>query len=397
PSPALQSMITTIQEMEHHVCTAFGDSKGWYGGDRSKPPPQGILQGNGAGPAGWSAIAAVIIKAMREEGYGYSTWSLIRKRAITVVCFAFVDDTDLIHATQDPTVSTNQMLQDAQEALTLWEGLLQGTGGALAPEKSYWYLVEVIRHKGKWTYAREKQRPFDMTLKQGTIKNTRLEVYQAKKALGIMSRPDGKMTDEFKYLKLRVREWCDALRTRRLTPEEAWYSLHATILRTLEYPLTATTFTQAQCTELLQPILAAALPRSGVQRRLPRALVYGPLRTRGLNVPNLYWVQLIHHVQSIMRHMCRDTPSRDMHEENMDLVQFHVGSAANFWELPYEEYGALAPDGWMKHTWESLSKTPLTLKGRFTRHGDGLRLEEEVRGKLNIISILLVYTFTRYL
>jgi hypothetical protein len=61
-----------------------------------------------------------------------------------VVCFAFVDDTDLIHLTQDPQVSTLQMLTDAQEALTLWEGLLQGTGGTLAPEKSYWYLVEVI-------------------------------------------------------------------------------------------------------------------------------------------------------------------------------------------------------------------------------------------------------------
>jgi hypothetical protein len=61
--------------------------------------------------------------------------------------------------------------------------------------------------------------------------------------------------------------------------------------------------------------------------------------------------------------MCRDTPSRDMHVENMDLVQFHVGSTATFWDLPYEEYGILAPDGGIKHTWEALSKTPLTLKG----------------------------------
>jgi hypothetical protein len=70
--------------------------------------------------------------------------------------------------------------------------LLQGAGGALAPDKSYWYLVKVIRYKGKWTYARESQQPFEMTLKQGTIKNNRLEVYQAKKAVGIMTRPDGK-------------------------------------------------------------------------------------------------------------------------------------------------------------------------------------------------------------
>jgi hypothetical protein len=108
------------------------------------------------------------------------------------------------------------MLIVAQEDRTLWEGLLEGTEGALALEKSYWYLVKAIRHKGKWTYACESQRLFEMTLKQGTIKNHRLEVYQAKKALGIMTRPDGKMTDEYKYLKQRVLEWCVALRTRRL-------------------------------------------------------------------------------------------------------------------------------------------------------------------------------------
>jgi hypothetical protein len=77
PNPAIQSMLETIQGMEHHTRTAFGDSKGSYGNNPNLPPPQGILQGNGAGPAGWSAISAVIIKAMRDQGFGYSTWSLI--------------------------------------------------------------------------------------------------------------------------------------------------------------------------------------------------------------------------------------------------------------------------------------------------------------------------------
>jgi hypothetical protein len=92
------------------------------------------------------------------------------------------------------------MLQEAQEALNLWEGLLDATGGALAPEKSYWYLVEVIRSNGKWSYARARHRPHNMYLQQGQITNRRPEVYQAKKALGIMMRPDGKMTDKMELL-----------------------------------------------------------------------------------------------------------------------------------------------------------------------------------------------------
>jgi hypothetical protein len=80
---------------------------------------------------------------MKDQGFGYSTWSLIRQRAITLVCFAFVDDTDLIHADEDRSKPTSQVIKQAQDALDLWEGLLHATGGTLAPEKSYWYLVEV--------------------------------------------------------------------------------------------------------------------------------------------------------------------------------------------------------------------------------------------------------------
>jgi hypothetical protein len=145
PHPALASMLTTIQqEMYHHVCTAFGDSEGHYGREEHRPPPQGILEGNVAGPAGWFAISTVLIQALTDEGFGLKEWSLISQWAFSITCFAFVDDTDIIHVNNDRTVSTLALIQEAQQALHLWEDLLTPTGGALAPNKSYWYLVEVI-------------------------------------------------------------------------------------------------------------------------------------------------------------------------------------------------------------------------------------------------------------
>jgi exonuclease III len=225
PKPALQSMLETIQEMEHHIRTAFGTSTATYGNDSDKPPPQGILQGSGAGQAGWASIVAVLTNNMKKEGFGYSAWTLIRQRAVTLACFAYVDDADLIHSENDRKKTTKQMMERAQEALQLWEGMLRATGGALAPEKSYWYLVEVIRANGKWTYARESHQPFDMYLQNGTFRNKRLEAYQAQQSLGIMTRPDGKMYDEVKKLKKAAATWCDGVRTKRIQPEEAWYSL----------------------------------------------------------------------------------------------------------------------------------------------------------------------------
>ena len=100
--------------------TAFGDSEGCYGNDSEKPP-QGILQGNGAGPAGWFSISTVLIDLLKKEGYGYKDWSLIRQRALCITCFAFVDDTDLIHSSDDPSKSTADLIGESQEALSLWE------------------------------------------------------------------------------------------------------------------------------------------------------------------------------------------------------------------------------------------------------------------------------------
>ena len=53
-----------------------------------------------------------------------------------IMCLAFVDDTDLVHATTDPSKSTKTLIQEAQHALSLWEGLIRATGGALAPKKA---------------------------------------------------------------------------------------------------------------------------------------------------------------------------------------------------------------------------------------------------------------------
>ena len=72
PNPALQSMVEPIQEMDHYIRTTYGDSDTSYGNEAHLPPPQGILQGNGAGPAGWTSIATLMINIMKKEGFGYN-------------------------------------------------------------------------------------------------------------------------------------------------------------------------------------------------------------------------------------------------------------------------------------------------------------------------------------
>ena len=361
--PPLQSMITTIQEMVHHIRTAFGDSASSYSSKPLCPPLQGVLQGNGSGPSGWSAIASVIIQAMRSKGFGYDTLSVISQRALTLVCFAFVDDADLIHA--NPDVPTAELLQEAQTMLSTWEGLLRATGGALAPEKSYWYLINVEWKAGRWSYSTIADDPGQLSLDSHGAPSPirRLEVHQAQEALGIQMRPDRQMKDQVQHLRRRAMEWCDALRTKRLKKSEAWCCLNSTIMKTIEYPLMATTISKEDLQSIMRPILQTALPLCGYQKHLPRKLVHGSIQVQGSGVHDPWLTQIIKHVHAILRHCHRPTPSNNLHWENMELVQCYVGSKTPFWDLPYNIYGHLAPRGWMEFTWKALSETPLTLRG----------------------------------
>ena len=172
---------------------------------------------------------------MRAEGFGFEAWSLIKQRALAITCFASVDDTDLIHCNNDPQVSTQDLIKEAQEALFLWEDLIRVTGGELAPHKSYWCLVEVIWKNGKWSYATEKDIPGDLWLGKATKEFPltlvdRMEANEAKEALGTQVRPDGKLKDEMKYLTKKIKKWIDAIRTRKIKPAEAWHCLKTTII-----------------------------------------------------------------------------------------------------------------------------------------------------------------------
>jgi len=351
PRPAIMSMISTIQQMQHYIRTAFGESEQSYGPNPSGPPPQGLIQGNGAAPAAWSAITAILVDCMKSEGCGYEAWSPISQRAMTLVCFGFVDDTDLILNNDDPGVASEDLIAEAQSELSTWEGLISATGGALAPQKSYWYLVEV-GPDGK--YISKAKQPGSLILhnkgQPATIE--RLEVTEARETLGIWSRPDGLMIDEVKALKSKALKWADAVQTKRINPTEAWYSINHTIMKTIEYPLAATSISKKDMQEIMRPILQAALPTARIQKHFPRKLVYVTLMLEGFGVYDPSVSQVIKHVHSIIRHSFQDTPSHDLHVQNMELVQCYVGTEKPFWDVPFTDYGHLVPRGWMAFTWQ---------------------------------------------
>jgi hypothetical protein len=104
----------------------------------------------------------------------------------------------------------------------------------------------------------------------------RLSVSEARRTLVVELAPDGNDQAHFQKLLDAAKTWKEQIRAGHLPRKLAWESMTTTILRTLHYPLPATTLTHKQCDAIMIPILQAGLPCSGIVRTFPRALVYGP-------------------------------------------------------------------------------------------------------------------------
>ena len=72
-----------------------------------------------------------------KAGHGMHLLTSISRKAISLVGFAFVDDTDLFLAGRVTDTVGEHMVPDFQSALDRWAGGLITTGGALTLIKSF--------------------------------------------------------------------------------------------------------------------------------------------------------------------------------------------------------------------------------------------------------------------
>ena len=109
--------------------------------------------------------------------------------------------------------------REMQASVDEWGRLLIATGGALKPEKCYWYNVDYVwDDKGAWHYASTIHQDLHVPLPDGLrAKIKHLGVDNHEKILGIFSCPQG---DNLVYLSKQVIEsvwvWTTRMSNRHL-------------------------------------------------------------------------------------------------------------------------------------------------------------------------------------
>eukprot|EP00537_Pseudo-nitzschia_pungens_P008511 CAMPEP_0172378478 /NCGR_PEP_ID=MMETSP1060-20121228/69443_1 /TAXON_ID=37318 /ORGANISM="Pseudo-nitzschia pungens, Strain cf. cingulata" /LENGTH=393 /DNA_ID=CAMNT_0013106197 /DNA_START=135 /DNA_END=1317 /DNA_ORIENTATION=+ len=115
PAHVCEVLLSTLQRSTHHIKTGFGRSGPMYGDETV--PLSGIGQGNGLGPTLWALISTIVFRMMQRAGHGIHLFTSLSLQLISLVGFAFEDDTDLFCAGATSTTSGETLAVGFQAAL----------------------------------------------------------------------------------------------------------------------------------------------------------------------------------------------------------------------------------------------------------------------------------------
>ena len=231
----------------------------------------------------------------------------------------------------------------------------------------------------------------------------KLAASDSRRTLGVRLAPDGNNEAEVKFLRERAQNWADRVRTGHLPRRLVWESMNTTILKSLQYPLPATTLTEEECRWIMAPLLAQGLPASGVVRSIPRAVVYGPVKFQGLGIPNLYTFQQTQHILRILKYcLVEENITGQLIRHSLEATKLEIGCEGSVLMKSFDEVGCLTTSTWLTHTWKFLSENNMRIEDsvpelELQREGDQylIRLFQQARFKggqlqrLNLCRIFL--------
>jgi hypothetical protein len=92
----------------------------------------------------------------------------------------YVDDLDM-YTWKDTITDPVELMIQAQQEVTQWSLLLNATGGALKPEKCFWYLLDYTCYEGEWSYTMHSDFELSVTNPNGSRSSIKQEEVTASK------------------------------------------------------------------------------------------------------------------------------------------------------------------------------------------------------------------------
>ena len=129
------------------------------------------------------------------------------------------------------------------------------------------------------------QSPATVSLTQGQFN----QIYQIKReepttairTIGVRVNPSGTTDTEFTHRLQYTAQWTAMINTSRLVNTEVIKAYRNVLIPSILYPLGAVFFSLEQCNIIQNLASQAYLPKLGFNRKLPKAILYGPSKLGG--------------------------------------------------------------------------------------------------------------------
>ena len=142
----------------------------------------------------------------------------------------------------------------------------------------------------------------------------------------------------------------------------AWLGLQSTIWPSLSYPLAACSFSKAEADHLMSALYKLILLTLGASKSLPNVYHFAPLSLQGLEAPNFYVEQGIHKVSKLLTHGDSGNLTSDLIAVSMEQAQLEVSIGTPLLQAPFDQYGMLCTQCWVKGLWQFASEHRILLE-----------------------------------
>ena len=307
---------------------------------------------------------------MKRAGHGVQVLSALSTMAVCIVCFAFVDDADTVQTAHSVDQSGEEVLQQFQPAVDRWEGLLRATGGAIEPSKSWWVLIDFVwdAPSHEFKYRSIEDMPGELTVKDHTgtqriLKRIEVEDSNNQPTLGVRLTMTGDLTDQLYHLAQEAETFAFQLQQTRADKKAVFYTYQSSFMKTIEYPLTATTFTEAQWNSIMAPVIKTVLQKSGFSATFPRDIFFGPVKYQGFGCKHPYYHQEMLHVVTLVNEILNTTQTGQLLIVSLEELVRDLGVAEPLHRVPYRTYVPCTKNSWITTLWRFVNYHSISIDG----------------------------------
>ena len=353
--------------MDYFIKTGFGISEqpafGGSAGFGSKL--MGLGQGSGAAPGGMRNIITLVDNAYKRLGHGMEAKSSLAGRIFLLAAIIYVDDTDLLHWAKFYGISDDEFVAQIQQATTDWGMLVQATGGAVKPSKSFWYLMSWKFDRGRAVLkSKEEVSRHSISIPQsdGTTAVIPLEAnHVTKKTLGVWSNPLNRPTVPLEKLKTKGLDWVDKLRVRPLERKNTWLSLTVQQYPGLFYGLSSLYASPDELEQAMGSVYFNALPFLGFNRNINKAYRTLPSEYQGIGLKHWCIEKLGKDISVLLRHWQSDSTLGMALQFVYEAFVMEIGLDGNVLTRSYQQLQHLATHSWFKILWQYADKYDLSI------------------------------------